>query len=281
MLNNRLVTVSGFVLIAGFCVVVVSGMRGQDSEIDRAVTLAEMLQENVIDLTHTFDENTIYWPTDEDFHHQRTRWGRDQGDWYASATYSASEHGGTHLDSPIHFAEGGATTDRIPVQRMIGPAVVIDVIEECAADPDYLLQVKDLTEWEDQHGRIPNGAVVLMHTGFGAYWPDKKRYLGTDEPDDVENLHFPGFGPEASEWLVGERKISGVGLDTASLDHGPSRDFRAHRILNGAGLFGLENVAHLDRLPPAGAVLIALPMKIGGGSGGPVRIVAILPIGRD
>ncbi|QDV38824.1 cyclase family protein [Tautonia plasticadhaerens] len=256
----------------------ISGMTRQGDALDRAEALAALLRSRAIDLTHTFDERTIYWPKDEHFHHDRTRWGeQDGGGWYASATYGGSEHGGTHLDSPIHFAEGRATTDQIPVRSLIGPAVVVDVAGACDEDRDYELRVEDLTSWEADHGPIPDGAIVLVRTGFGAFWPDKKRYLGTDTPGDVDNLHFPGIGPEAARWLVAERAISGIGLDTASLDHGPSTDFDAHRILNGAGLFGLENVANLDQLPEAGAVVIALPMKIGGGSGGPTRIVAILP----
>jgi kynurenine formamidase len=258
------------------------GMRRQGGDLDRAEALAGLLRSRVIDLTHTFDEQTIYWPKDEHFHHERTKWGeQDGGNWYASATYGGSEHGGTHLDSPIHFAEGQATTDQLPVSRLIGPAVVIDVSDACEMDRDYELRGDDLLGWEAEHGRIPDGASVLVRTGFGTFWPDKKRYLGTDAPGDVENLHFPGIGPEAARWLVSNRAISGIGLDTASLDHGPSKDFAAHRILNGAGLFGLENVAHLDQLPEAGAVVIALPMKIGGGSGGPTRIVAILPESGD
>ena len=169
------------------------------------------------------------------------------------------------------------TVEQIPIRRLIGPAVVVDVTASCARDRDYQLSIDDLETWEDAHGPIPDGSIVLVRTGFGAFWPDKRRYLGDDTPGDVTHLHFPGIGPEAAAWLVAERSISGIGLDTASLDHGPSTDFRAHRILNEAGIFGLENVANLDLLPEAGAVLIALPMKIGEGSGGPTRIVAILP----
>ncbi len=231
-----------------------------------------------IDLTYPFDETTIYWPTDKSFHWEKTKWGvSDDGHWYASATYAASEHGGTHLDSPIHFARGGATTDQIPLSRLIGPAVVVDVSRACRDDRDYLLRDADLAAWESVHGRIPDGAIVLVRTGWGRFWPDKKAYLGSDTPGDTANLHFPGISREAAEWLVSRRKVSGVGLDTASLDHGPSRDFVAHRVLNGAGIFGLENVANLDQVPESGATLIALPMKIKGGSGGPTRVIAILP----
>jgi kynurenine formamidase len=231
-----------------------------------------------IDLTYPFDEQTIYWPTDKSFHWEKSKWGPSSGGyWYASATYAASEHGGTHLDSPIHFGEGQATTEAIPLTRLIGAAVVIDLSAACTRDRDYRLTAADLDAWEARHGAIPDGAIVLVHTGWGKFWPDKKQYMGSDVPGDTAHLHFPGIGPDAAHWLTNRHKISGVGIDTASLDHGPSTDFIAHRILNGAGLYGLENVAHLDKVPATGATLIALPMKIKGGSGGPVRIIAILP----
>ena len=231
-----------------------------------------------VDLTYDFDERTIYWPTDAPFRWRKTKWGpAPDGSWYASATYSASEHGGTHLDSPVHFAEGGLTADAIPLAKLIGPAVVIDVTKACAADRDYRLAVADVAAWERAHGRIPDGAIVAVRTGWGKTWPDKASYLGDATPGDVAHLHFPGISREAAEFLARERKVSGVGIDTASLDHGPSRDFLAHRALTAAGLYGLENLAHLERLPEAGATLIALPMKIKGGSGGPTRVIAILP----
>ncbi|MEA2629838.1 MAG: hypothetical protein QOE66_57 [Chloroflexota bacterium] len=239
---------------------------------------ADDLRARAIDLTYAFDEQTIYWPTDRSFHWEKTKWGPSPGGyWYASATYSASEHGGTHLDSPIHFGEGQATTDAIPLSRLIGPAVVVDIGAACARDRDYVLGAADLDAWEAAHGAMPDGAIVLVRTGWGRFWPDKKLYLGSDVPGDTAHLHFPGIGRDAAEWLVARRKAAGVGIDTASLDHGPSTDFIAHRVLNGAGLYGIENVANLDRVPAKGATAIALPMKIKGGSGGPLRLIAILP----
>jgi kynurenine formamidase len=188
-----------------------------------------------------------------------------------------SEHGGTHMDAPIHFAQDRLTLDAIPLQQLIGPAVVIDVTAAAERDRDYRLTVADIAQWERRHGRIPEGAIVLMHTGWDRYWPDKKKYLGSETPQDARTLHFPGFSKEAAEFLVKERKIAGVGLDTPSMDYGPSQDFIVHQIVNGANLYGLENVTNLEKLPPVGATLIALPMKIKGGTGGPARIVAILP----
>jgi kynurenine formamidase len=235
----------------------------------------------VVDLTYPFDAATIYWPADRHFERKQTAAGiTPNGYWYASAEFAASEHGGTHLDSPIHFAEGRRSVDQIPIEALIGPAAVIDITEACTRDRDYELTVPDLTRWESRHGRIPNRAIVLIQTGWGKYWPDKKRYLGTDKPGDTANLHFPGISEAAARWLAGERVIAGAGIDTASIDHGPSRLFRAHQVLCAANIYALENVANLERVPPTGATLVALPMKITGGSGAPARIIAFVPAGR-
>jgi len=230
-----------------------------------------------VDLTYSFDETTVNWPTAQPFKYQKESWGRSAGGyWYAAGGYAASEHLGTHIDSPIHFGEGQATVDQLPVASLIAPVEVVDVSAACGRNPDYLVTAADLSDWEKAHGRIPEHSILLVRTGWSRYWPDKRRYLGTDKPGDTANLHFPGVSAEAARVLV-ERKVFALGIDTASMDYGPSRDFMTHRVLNGAGIYGLENVANLDRLPATGATLIALPMKIKGGSGGPVRIVAILP----
>ncbi|MCS6927654.1 MAG: cyclase family protein, partial [Candidatus Binatia bacterium] len=199
------------------------------------------------------------------------------GYWYAANNLCLAEHGGTHMDAPIHFAKGKHTADEVPLQHLIGPAVVIDVRAQAARDPDYRLSVADIEAWERQHGRIPRGAIVIMWSGWGERWPDKKRYLGTDKPGDVANLHFPGFSREAAIFLVSERQIDAIGVDTPSIDYGQSQDFIVHQIINGANKPALENIAYVEKLPPVGATLIALPMKIAKGSGGPVRIIAVLP----
>ena len=231
----------------------------------------------VVDLTHTFDESTLYWPTDQPFQHERTAWGRTEGGyWYSSFTYGGSEHGGTHLDAPIHFAEGKRAAAEIPVDELIGPAVVIDITAQCDADPDYRLSVADVHDHERQHGAIEEDAIVMVRTGWSKLWPDAKTYLGSDIPGDTANLHFPGVSPEAAEVLV-ERGVAVVGIDTASIDHGPTRDFRAHQVFAGAQVACLENVARLEELPARGALVMALPMKIGGGSGAPCRVVAFVP----
>ncbi len=235
-------------------------------------------EKKVIDLTYTFDEHTIYWPTAKPFQMDVVAATKTEaGYWYAANNICLAEHGGTHMDAPIHFAEGKRAADAVPVQQLIGPAVVVDVRMQAEKDPDYRVSVTDLEGWEKKHGSIPRGAIVLMFSGWGAQWPDKKRYLGTDQPGDVANLHFPGFSKEAAEFLVSQRDIDAVGVDTPSIDYGQSKDFIVHQIINGADKPGFENVANLEKVPAKGATLIALPMKIAKGSGGPARIIAILP----
>jgi kynurenine formamidase len=239
---------------------------------------ADWDRSKLIDLTYELDEATIAWPTNRPFHRDQTAWGiTAHGYWYASADFVMSEHAGTHIDAPVHFAQGQPSVDRIPVDRLIAPAVVVDVREAASQDADYRLRVEDLRNWEARHGPIPVGAIVVMRSGWDLRWPDRPAYLGSRTPEDVTTLHFPGFSREAAEFLTKERTIVGIGIDTASIDHGPSRDFIVHRIISGAGLYGLENIAHLDQVPEAGALLIALPIKIRDGTGGPVRLVAVLP----
>jgi kynurenine formamidase len=238
--------------------------------------------ERIVDLSHPFDESTIFWPTEEGFVLERGPAGvTAAGYWYEAHRFRTAEHGGTHVDAPIHFHAGGDTVDRIPLDRLIGEGVTVDVRSACARDRDHQVSVADLERFEALHGRIPDGAIVLLRTGFGSRWPDRERYLGTARrgPEAVALLHFPGLHPDAASWLVAERRIRAVGLDTASIDHGPSTDFRTHRVLFAANVPAFENLAGLDELPATGFRVIALPMKIRGGSGGPLRAVAILPRG--
>jgi kynurenine formamidase len=232
----------------------------------------------VVDMSYSFGPDTIYWPTAESFTLQRVAYGRTpQGYWYAANNMCMAEHGGTHMDAPIHFGEGKRTAEQVPLGSCIGPAAVIDVRASAAANRDYRLTVGDITAWEQRNGRLPAGAIVIMWSGWGRYWGNKLRYLGTDKPGDVANLHFPGFSREAAEFLVSSRDIAAIAVDTASMDYGPSTDFIVHQIINGANKPGFENLANVDRLPATGATLIALPMKISGGSGGPARIIAVVP----
>lgn len=232
-----------------------------------------------IDLTHELSDETIYWPTSDPFALDTVAEGvTEKGYYYSAYKFCASEHGGTHIDAPVHFAQGARSVDQIPLTQLIAPAIKIDVSAKAAADRDYQISVDDLTSWESEHGRIVDGSVVLFQTGFGRHWPDRVKYLGTDRrgQEAVAELHFPGLHPAAAEWLVTNRRVAAVGLDTASIDYGQSQTFDSHVILMKQNIPVLENVANLDGVPAVGAQVIALPMKIKGGSGGPVRIVAFI-----
>ena len=235
-------------------------------------------EKKLVDLTYPFSAETHHWPTVTPFHLEKISEGRTPGGyWYSSYNYGGSEHVGTHLDAPFHFAEGKWTTEQIPLGRTIGAGVVITIRRQVENDADYLLAVDDLRAWEKLHGRIRTGAIVLIYTGWGKYWGDRKRYFGTGEPGNVTELHFPGVSKEAAEFLTKQRHVNAVGIDTPSIDHGPSRDFIAHQVFGAANVPIFENVAALEKLPAKGATIFALPMKIEGGSGAPLRIVAVLP----
>jgi kynurenine formamidase len=237
-----------------------------------------------VDLSHDFSGETIYWPTAKPFALEVvSAQTTPAGYYYAANNFSASEHGGTHLDAPIHFAEGRHTADQVPLDQLVGPAVVVDVAARADADADYRLDAAALEAWERSHGRIPNGTIVLVRTGWSSRWPDKARYLGTTKagPTGVAELHFPGIDSSAARWLSAERRVNAVGIDTPSIDYGQSKTFDTHRILLAQNIPAFENVTNLERLPASGAFVVALPMKIKGGSGGPLRIVAIIPALRS
>jgi kynurenine formamidase len=253
-----------------------SGLAARAADAPAAPDLARA---KVVDLTYPFDAETIYWPTSPTtFELQRLSFGMTPGGWfYAANSFCAPEHGGTHLDAPIHFSRTGRTADQVPVRQLVAPAAVIDVRSKTRSNPDYRLTVEDVRVWEKRHGAIPAGTIVLLRTGWGSRWPDRKAYLGDDTPGDASHLHFPSYGKEAAEYLVRERKVGAIGVDTASIDYGASKDFVVHQIAAAAEVPGLENIARLEELPEFGAWVIALPMKIAGGSGGPLRIVALVP----
>lgn len=233
-----------------------------------------------IDLTYPFDRSTVYWPTSQPFGFDTVFSGMtDKGYYYSAFNIQGAEHGGTHIDAPVHFAQGKIPVDQIPIEQLVGDAIVIDVSAHAGDDADYQVQVSDFENWEKANGAIPDGAIVLLRTGFGKYWPNAERYMGTAQrgPEAVSKLHFPGLHPDAATWLTTKRKIKAIGLDTPSIDYGQSKLFMSHRILFAAEVPAFENVGHLDKLPATGAWVFALPMRIKGGSGAPLRIVALLP----
>ena len=228
----------------------------------------------IVDLTHALSSTTPFWPSPRGnpFTHDTIRAHSDGSP--SMAAYSTPEHHGTHIDAPVHSAEGQPSVDRLTPDDLFGPAAVIDISAQSEADPDYSVTVADVEAWESEHGRIPSGAIVLLHTGWGDRYTDPVAYPNLDAEG---NLHFPGFSAEVGELLVNERDIRGIGIDNLSIDPGVGPGFPVHGIVNGSGKFHLENVANLGQVPAVGAYVIVAPIKIEGGSGGQVRIFAVLP----
>jgi kynurenine formamidase len=237
----------------------------------------------IVDLSHAYDANAIFWPTAEPFRLDKVADGMTPaGYYYAANNFFTSEHGGTHVDAPVHFAQGRQSVDQIPLGNLVGPAVVIDVVQQAAANPDYEVTTDDITRFEQQHGPIGSEAIVLLRTGFSRHWPDAARYLGTAERGEgaVPKLHFPGLHPDTARWIVQNRPIRAIGIDTASIDRGQSTLFESHRVLYERNIPAFENLTNLERLPARGAHIVALPMKIKDGSGAPLRAIAVLPAAR-
>lgn len=233
----------------------------------------------LVDLSHTYDKTTVFWPTAESFRLDKVADGMTpDGYYYAANNFFTSEHGGTHLDAPVHFAQGAQAVDQIPLDRFFGEAYVVDVVAKADASADYEVTAEDIHQAERAQGQIPAGAMLLLRTGFSRRWPDAARYLGTAQrgADAVKQLHFPGLHPDAARWLVANRQVKAVGIDTASIDYGQSTQYESHRALFERDIPAFENLTALERLPKRGAIVIALPMKIEGGSGGPVRVVALV-----
>ena len=235
--------------------------------------------ESWIDLTHSLSSEAVFWPTAAPFRLTTDAQGMTEAGYYYSAySFSAAEHGGTHIDAPVHFAEGRMTVDEIPLTSLIGEAVVIDISSPAGRDRDYQMTVADVQRHESEHGIISEKAIVLIRTDYSRFWPDAKAYLGTALRGEagVAALHFPGLHPDAARWLVAARRIKAIGIDTASIDFGQSKAYESHVALMQSNIPAFENVTRLDQLPATGAFVVALPTKIQGGSGGPLRIVALL-----
>jgi kynurenine formamidase len=241
-----------------------------------AVTLADLAagRAKIVDLTHALNEKNPYWPGDKYEPFRLRTIATLEKDGVLSKAFSMPEHCGTHLDAPNHFEKDQPSVDKIELKDLFAPGVVIDVSAEATRDADFLLEPAHVEAWEARHGRVPEGAVVFLYTGWSRFWTNYMRYKNEDP---LGKLHFPGYSKAAAELLVRDRKARGLGIDTLSIDRGLSRDFAAHHVVNGAGRYALENVANLDRLPATGFHVVVAPLKIETGSGGPARILAILP----
>lgn len=257
-------------LIATVCLFTACDNNGQ--------SLSEVLNKGKwIDLSYEFSAQTLYWPNNPSgFRLDTVSEGTTAGGfYYSSFAFNAPEHGGTHLDAPIHFAAQGLSADKLSLDQLTGEAVVIDVSAKALNDRDYLITVNDILEWEKKNDTLKENTIVLFKTGYGQFYPDAEKYFGTAEKgaEGISKMHFPGIDPKAAEWLV-QHKIKAVGLDTPSIDYGQSKDFKTHQVLMGANIPAFENIANLEQLPVTGAYVVALPMKIKNGSGGPLRIIA-------
>lgn len=247
-----------------------------DSDDSPVASVADLFADDidVVDLTHAVSADAPFWPgpAASPFVHD-TLSAHDDGA-PRMAAYAVPEHFGTHFDAPVHGGMGLSSVDQVPITELFGPAVVVDVSDQAAANPDYAASRADVEAWEADHGPIPSGAIVLLRSGWAQRWTQGDAYYG---PDQDGRLHFPGFAPEAADFLVTERDIAGIGVDTGSVDPGNAAGFPVHGIVNGSGRFHLENLADLSALPESGAYLIVAPIKIEGGSGGQVRVFAVIP----
>lgn len=194
-------------------------------------------------------------------------------DGYNLYQWQLNEHSGTHLDAPIHFSETGMTAEQIASETLIVPLAVINVADKAVKNADYQLSRSDLATWERRHGRLPDHCCVAMHSGWARHVSDKAKYVGKDA-NGV--MHFPGFDPDAAAWLIKQRKVAGLAVDTLSLDYGASKDFKTHLLWLPSGRWGLENVANLDRVPAVGAMLVVGLAKVKGATGGPARLFALV-----
>ncbi|GFT37510.1 kynB [Nephila pilipes] len=242
-----------------------------------SIASAAPVAKRMVDMTYTFDETTLNYPGMKKFDITTLVNGTtDQGFWLRYEEFSVGIHVGTHMDAPAHFSKNGITIHDIPVSRLIAPAAVIDITAKAELDPDAEATVEDLLRWESVTGQSLNETILLLRCGWGKKWGDQEAFFGTSD-NDPNNLHFPGLAPDAARWMVENRNILGIGTETLSFDNGPSVNKDVHQILLGHGLFGIENIANMDKIPIYGATLYVMPMKIGDASGAPTRIVATFP----
>jgi kynurenine formamidase len=232
-------------------------------------------QLRIVDLSHDLDERSPFWPEGtEPFPFHAKAVATFDRDGCFARTLQIPEHFGTHMDAPLHFDSKGASLDQIAVEKFVLPAVVVDVTATVASSPDYRVTVADVEQWVNAHGPMPSGCAVLIHTGWASRWPSQERYVSQDAQGV---MHFPGLSIEAARYLLDHAHPVSIGIDTPSVDYGQSNDFKVHQLTMAAGLYHLEDLANLDLLPATGACIIALPMKLRGGSGSPTRVLALVP----
>jgi kynurenine formamidase len=258
--------------VLAICVVSMMVLLPQNSRRDSMLDEIQSGKTRVLDLSYAINDKLVPWPGDEKWFEAKVN-ATVEKNGYFTRSFWMLEHYGTHLDAPAHFPPGKTTVDQIPAKQFFGPAVVLDVQAEGAKDADYQLPASRIEDWEKRHRPIPAGSIVLLRTGWASRWPDAQRYRNQDTQG---RMHFPGFSLEAARLFV-DRKVSGLGCDTMSIDYGASGDFAVHHLALGAGLYHLENLADLSGLPETGAFLVVAPIKLEGGSGGPVRVFALLP----
>jgi len=228
---------------------------------------------SVVDLTHALNEQVPTFEATDKSPYQVKTAATVAKKGYFLREFCVPEHFGTHLDAPAHFVEGLWTVDQIPAERLVSPLVVIDAVAKAKADADYQIAVEDIAAWERVHGEIPLNAVVIANTGWNSRWSSADAYRNADAKGVK---HFPGYSKDAATFLVEGRKVNGLGIDTLSIDYGPSTDFPVHQYTMAHSIYHLENVANLEHVPASGAVVVAAPIKLEGGSGGPVRILALV-----
>jgi kynurenine formamidase len=261
----------GVIALSGLTAVIAGGLMAQKSEKKPAGAERPPAGRRIVDIGHALGSDNPAWPGDKK-PFEATVNARIEKEGYFTRKFTSLEHFGTHVDAPAHFVKGGWTVDQIPVERLYGPAVVMDAREESRSDADYRLALRKIAQWETRNGRIPKGAIVVMRTGWAERWSDAKRYRNTD---GVGAMHFPGYSADAVKVLI-ERGVVGLTIDTMSVDYGASKDFPVHQISHGAGLYHVENLADLSALPESGAFLVVAPIRLEGGSGGPARVFALL-----
>src|SRR6266853_1001639 len=251
--------------------VVLTALFSQNMRYDSKLEGIPSGKTRVLDLSYAINDKLVPWPGDEKFFEAKVNASVEKNGYFTRSFWML-EHYGTHLDAPAHFPPGKATVDQIPAKQFFGPAVVLDVRAEGAKDADYQMPASRVELWEKKHGRIVEGSIVLLRTGWASRWPDASKYRNQDAQG---KMHFPGFSAEAAKLLIA-RRASGIGCDTLSVDYGASEDFAVHHLILGAGLYQLENLADLREVPEAGAFLIVAPIKLEGGSGGAVRVFGLI-----